>query len=120
MIDKIIISGLRVFGHHGVTEDERDRGQDFLIDVEISADLTRASSSDSIGDTLDYSGVVKEVQRIVSFERFHLLEALANRIADAALENTIALSVVVRIVKPEPPIDAELDSVGVEIRRWRP
>jgi dihydroneopterin aldolase len=119
MIDKIVVTGLRVFGHHGITEDERDRGQDFLVDVEISADLSRASTSDAIEDTLDYSGVVKEAQRIVSVERFRLLEALANRIAEAILENPIALSVVVRVAKPEPPIDAELDSVGVEIRRWR-
>lgn len=119
MIDKIFVKGLRVFGHHGLTGDERDRGQDFLIDVEISADLTPAASSDAIEDTLDYSTVIKEVQRIVSVERFKLLEALANRIADAVLQNPMALSVVVRVAKPKPPIDAELDSVGVEIRRWR-
>jgi dihydroneopterin aldolase len=117
MTDKILINGLKVFGRHGVTEQEQERGQDFLIDVEISADLDAASNSDALGDTLDYTGIVKDIQRIVSVERFRLLEALAKRIADSILENPAALSVLVRVVKPDAPIDADLDSVGVELRR---
>jgi dihydroneopterin aldolase len=119
MTDKILINGLKVYGHHGVTEEERERGQDFLIDVEVSADLNAASNSDALQDTLDYSGIVKDIQRIVSVERFQLVEALAKRISDAILENPAALSVLVRVVKPDAPIDADLDSVGVEIHRWR-
>jgi dihydroneopterin aldolase len=29
------VRGLRVFGRHGVHEEERERGQDFLFDVEL-------------------------------------------------------------------------------------
>jgi dihydroneopterin aldolase len=118
MTDKIVVERLRIFGHHGVGEEEQEAGQDFLIDVEISADLTQAGVSDVLEHTLDYSTIVKEIQRIVSTERYHLLERLADRIADAVLENPRALSVLVRVAKPDPPIDAQVDSVRVEIERW--
>lgn len=72
-----------------------------------------------MGDTLDYDPLLKEVTRIVSSERYTLLEALAQRIADAVLESPLAYSVVVRVKKPNPPIDAEVSSVGVELRRGR-
>jgi dihydroneopterin aldolase len=119
MTDKIVIERLRIFGHHGVGDVEREAGQDFLVDLEISADLTEAGSSDRLEDTLDYSTIVKEVQRIVSEERYQLLERLAGHIAEAILGNSRALSVVVRVAKAKPPIEADLGSLRVEIERWR-
>lgn len=119
MPDRILIESLKVFGYHGVTREEREQGQDFLIDMQIDADLTTAAKTDLLGDTLDYDPLLKEVRRIVSGERYTLLEALAQRIADAALENPLAYSVVVRVRKPNPPIDADVASVGVEVRRGR-
>jgi dihydroneopterin aldolase len=119
MTDKIVIEGLRAFGHHGVGDEEREMGQDFLVDLEVSANLAAAGASDQLKDTLDYATIVKEVQRIVSTERYHLLEKLAQQIADAVFENPRAESVVVRVAKANPPLDAEVDSVRVEIERWR-
>lgn len=117
MPDKILIESLKVFGYHGASREEREQGQDFLIDLEIDADLTSAAKSDLLGETLDYDPLIKEVRRIVSGERYTLLEALAQRIADVVLESPLAYSVVVRVKKPSPPIDADMSSVGVEIRR---
>jgi dihydroneopterin aldolase len=119
MTDKIVIEGLRIFGHHGVGNEEREAGQDFLVDLTISADLAEAGASDDLGDTVDYSTIVKEVQRIVSTERYRLIERLAERIVDAVFEHPRALTVIVRVAKADPPIDAEVGSVGVEIERWR-
>jgi 7,8-dihydroneopterin aldolase/epimerase/oxygenase len=117
--DKIIIKGLRVFGYHGVSRIEREHGQHFLVDAECRLDLLEAGHTDLLGKTLDYDSLVKEIQRIVSMERYTLLEALAQRIADVALEHQQIFSVIVRVAKPTPPIEADLQSIQVEIQRSR-
>ncbi len=119
MADKIIVDGLRIYGYHGVSRTEREQGQHFIVDVEASLDLREAGESDLLGRTLDYDGLIKEIQRIVSMERYTLLEALAQRIADAVLERPQVYSVLIRVSKPRPPIEADLQAVKVEIQRGR-
>lgn len=117
--DRIHIKGLKVFGYHGVNRLEREHGQFFIVDIEARLDLFEAGLSDLLGKTLDYDALIKEVQGVVSMERFTLLEALAQRIADVVLERQMVIGTTVRVSKPSPPIEATLDSVGVEITRSR-
>ncbi|MGH2811713.1 MAG: dihydroneopterin aldolase [Actinomycetota bacterium] len=119
MPDKIVLKGLKVYGYHGVSRTEREQGQHFIVDVEASLDLREAGESDLLGRTLDYDSLIKEVQRIVSMERYTLLEALAQRIAETVLERPQIYSVFVRVSKPKPPIEADLEAVQVEIQRGR-
>lgn len=117
MNDHVQIEGLKVFGYHGVNRDEREHGQEFIVDIDAEVDLKDAGRSDLLGQTLDYSSVIKEVNRIVSVERFTLIEALAHRIAESVLEHDLVKAVTVKVTKPSPPIDEELDGVSVKIRR---
>lgn len=119
MSDKILINGLRVFGYHGVNRIEREHGQHFVVDIEARLDLREAGLSDLLGTTLDYDSVVKKVQNVVSNERYTLIEALAQRISEVVLENPEVYAVTVRVAKPKPPIEADLESVQVEIQRGR-
>jgi dihydroneopterin aldolase len=117
--DKILIQGLEVFGHHGVNETEREQGQHFLVDLEVGLNLAEAGRTDHLEATLNYSPLIKEVQRIVSGPPFLLLEALAERIASAVLDDPRVARVLVRVTKPAPPIAAHLKGVAVEIERGR-
>jgi dihydroneopterin aldolase len=117
MGDKILIRGLRVFGYHGVNLEEKEEGQDFLIDIDMNVDTARSATSDLVDDTVSYSTIVRKVRCIVREERYSLLEALARRISDGVLEDARILSVRVRVAKPDPPMDADLKFVGVEIER---
>lgn len=119
MPDKITIDSLKVFGYHGVNRIEREHGQHFIVDVECRLDLSEAGVTDLLGKTLDYDSLIKDIQRVVSMERYTLLEALAQRIAEVTLSRPMIYSVVVRVAKPSPPIEADLGSVSVEITRTR-
>ena len=44
-LDEIRLEGLRVFGHHGVFDHEREDGQDFVIDLGLSVRAARAAAS---------------------------------------------------------------------------
>jgi dihydroneopterin aldolase len=74
------IRDLRVFGHHGVHEEERERGQDFLFDVEL--DVGERGTSDRLEDAVDYVEVARLVQDVSDAQQYALLEALASALAD--------------------------------------
>jgi dihydroneopterin aldolase len=119
MADRISLHGLRVLGVHGDRPEERARAQPFEVDVEAELDLTLPGRSDRLSDTVDYGGLVDAVNRVVACERFHLLEALAERIAEVALVDERIQTVTVTVRKLRPPVPVDLASVGVQVTRGR-
>src|SRR5450756_1001416 len=73
-LEHIIIKDLKVFAHHGVLPEEREKGQDFLIDLEIELDSSAAIGADDISRTIDYAQVVESVSRMATGERYNLIE----------------------------------------------
>ena len=93
------VRDLRVFGHHGVHEDERERGQDFLFDVEL--EVGERGTSDRLEDAVDYVEVARVVQAASDAKRYALLEALASAVADELERRFSPKRVRVRVRKPE-------------------
>jgi dihydroneopterin aldolase len=58
MSDTIFITGVVIHARHGVMEHETEVGQRFVIDLELSADLSESSRTDRLADTVSYSNVV--------------------------------------------------------------
>jgi 7,8-dihydroneopterin aldolase/epimerase/oxygenase len=112
---RISLENIRLYGYHGATENERELGQRFEIDVEIIADLSDAVAADDMKKTVNYEAVYKLVQSEVVNRKYHLLEALADKIARDILTRFGALEVVVRIRKPSVPIAGAIDHVEVEV-----
>ena len=119
-MDRIAIRGLRVFAHHGVLESERTGGQNFLIDVTVHLDTRAAAAADDLTRTLDYGDLALAVHQRVSEEHWNLIERVAQRVAELALENPAAERVEVTVRKPEAPIPLQFDEVSVSITRSRP
>jgi dihydroneopterin aldolase len=117
--DKIILTGIQFYGHHGAQEEEQILGQRFRVDVELSLDLRPAGTADALALTVDYADVVKRVTDIGQTRRFRLLEALAEAMAADLLERYNIHEVRVRVVKCAPPIPEPVEAVGVEVVRRR-
>jgi len=116
--DKIILEGMRFYGHHGVHAEERTLGQIFIVDVEIALDLRQAGLSDDIGDTVSYSTIHAIVKGEIEGSSKFLLESLAEGIAQKVISNGMAWSATVRVMKANPPIKgAVLSRAGIEIHR---
>lgn len=115
--DEISLTGLRVFGRHGVYDEERRDGQEFVVDLAMQVDTRRAAESDDVADTVHYGEVAQQVAEIVGGEPVDLLEKLAARIADRVLENALVHSVRVTVHKPQAPIPLSFDDVAVSIHR---
>ncbi|HEX6140478.1 MAG TPA: dihydroneopterin aldolase [Candidatus Limnocylindria bacterium] len=118
MSDTISLRGMRFLGRHGVTLEERMEPQPIEVDVMLLTDVTRATQTDDLADTLDYSAAFRLVQSIVEGESFRLIEALAGRIASALLEGG-AEEVEVAVRKPKAPLPGAFETVEVRIRRRR-
>lgn len=112
---RIALENIRLYGYHGATQNERELGQRFEVDVEIIADLSEAVATDDMKKTVNYEKVYRLVESEVVKERYHLLEAMADKIARDILREFGALEVAVRIRKPSVPIAGSIDHVEVEV-----
>jgi dihydroneopterin aldolase len=117
--DRITLSGLRAYGHHGVFEHERAEGQVFVIDVTVHLPLRQAGGSDELADTVHYGELADKVAAIVAGEPVNLIETLAQRIADAVLEDERVKTVTVTVHKPHAPIEQTFADVAVSIHRMQ-
>jgi 7,8-dihydroneopterin aldolase/epimerase/oxygenase len=118
--DQIVLSGLRVRGNHGVFDFERRDGQDFLVDVTLGFDTSRAAASDELADTLDYGTIARDLAAVIGGEPVNLLETLAQRLADVCLADPRVTAAAVTVHKPQAPIPLTFADVAVTIHRDRP
>jgi len=118
-VDEITLTGLTVFGYHGVFDFERRQGQEFTIDLALQLSLSAAAASDDVVDTVHYGELADRVAGIVAGEPVNLIETLAQRIADATLEDRRVQNVTVTVHKPHAPIEQTFADVSVTIRRGR-
>ncbi|MGH2442670.1 MAG: dihydroneopterin aldolase, partial [Chloroflexota bacterium] len=99
MTDRIVLSGIELFAHGGVSAAEREVGQRYRISLEIEYDLAAAAETDDIADTIHYGMVHTLVVDVLRERPFRLLESAAGRIADRILQEFGCDRVVVRLEK---------------------
>ena len=119
MTDRIELRGLAVRGNHGVFDQERRDGQDFVIDLTVWLDLTAAAASDDLADTVDYGGLAQRAYDIVAGEPRDLIETVAAEIADDVMNDERIEAVEVVVHKPQAPIPLSFADVAVVAHRTR-
>lgn len=111
---------MEFYGYHGVFQEETKLGQRFIIDLEVEADLQQAGTTDNLEYSINYGQLYFDVKEIVEGEPLKLIEAVAEAIAKKMLNGYNRIqSVMVRVIKPDPPIPGHYQSVSVEILRKR-
>ena len=120
MSDTIFISGVVIHARHGVMDHETEVGQRFVIDLELSIDLSNSSRTDRLADTVSYSNVVATATAAFNNTNYKLLERAAGAVADAILAAFPKVGTIkVTVHKPHAPIAAIFDDVGVTLTRTR-
>jgi len=105
-LDRITLTGLRAFAHHGVLEFERTDGQTFVIDVTVHLALSDAAAGDDLAQTVHYGVLADQVVAAVERDPVDLIETVAERVA-------------VTVHKPDAPIAVPFADVSVTILRGR-
>ena len=116
----IQIRDLKIFAYHGVNPEEKKYGQNFLIDLDVYSDFSKASDSDDIESTVSYAKVIKRVRSIMTEDVYDLIETVAKKITDGVFDSFPAVNRVhVVLKKPDAPIKAEFSYVAVETDECR-
>lgn len=115
----IFIEGLEVYGHHGVTDEEKVLGQRLLYDVRLTVDDCPAAHSDDLDGTIDYTEVVDLIIEVATTKSYSLLERLAQTTAEVILGRFPVDEVWVQVTKPHPPVACALTSVGAAVELIR-
>jgi len=116
-MDTVMIRGLRVYAYHGVKEEEKRKGQPFVLDIDVSADMMAACESDDIAQAINYSEVSKVAIATMLSEKNDLIERAAHRVAQAILSQFPAEEVTVTLKKPRAPVGADFEYMAVQVTR---
>ncbi len=115
----IILKDLRFYAYHGVGAQETQVGNEFVLDLRLRMDWTRAIRSDDVNDTLSYAEVYEAVKDEMA-RPSRLLEHVADRIARRLFQDFSSLEEIeLRLVKRNPPMGADIEGAGVELRVQR-
>ena len=114
---KIRLKNVKVYSNHGCLKEEGLIGSDYMVQLEVCADLKKSSNNDNLNDTIDYvalNAIIKEEM----LKRSKLLEAVAKRIIDRIFdEHRSVKKAKVEISKINPPIDGDVEAVSIILKR---
>lgn len=113
----IELTGLEVFGYHGVLEHEKAYGQNFYFDCRYQVE---AGSEDELSATVSYAAVADVIAVTAKANTFDLLETLAASCLAAvqSLDSRI-VACELTVHKPSAPIDHKFDDVKVSVTGGR-
>jgi dihydroneopterin aldolase len=78
---RLFLTGITCSGRHGANPGEKDRRQDFVVDLDVEVE----TGGDALAQTADYRSVIRTARATVEGESFDLLESLAAAVANAVL-----------------------------------
>ncbi len=119
-MDKIFVNQMEFYGYHGVFPEETKLGQRFVVDLTVLLDLQKAGQTDQLEFSVNYAELYRICKEVVEGQPVQLIETVAERIAEVILTNFPPVSeVIVKVIKPDPPIPGHYHSVAIEITRGR-
>jgi 7,8-dihydroneopterin aldolase/epimerase/oxygenase len=119
-MDKIFVNQMEFYGYHGVFPEETRLGQRFVVDLMVLVDLRKAGESDELEYSVNYGELYQVCKEVVEGKPYKLVEAVAEKIAETVLKQfTLVTEVMIKVIKPDPPIPGHYRSVAVEITRRR-
>ena len=115
MTSYVTLNDVRFHAFHGVLPQETAVGADFVVNLRLGYDISRAMQTDDVGDTLNYAEVYELVKHQMDVPS-KLLEHVAGRIVDAVRKAYPAItSIDLELAKLNPPMGADCRGAGVEI-----
>ncbi len=113
----IHIKDINLWAHVGVLEKERIHGQSFILDISFWFNLDEASKLDKLDKSIDYSELIKSVQKL-SFEiNCFTIEYFSDQILNVLESFCGKVPIIILLKKCSPPINGFTGSVLIEKKR---
>ena len=111
----IFLKDIRCYAYHGVAPQENLIGNEYVIDLKLKVDISKAAQTDEVADTVNYA----EVHNVIKTEMAipsKLLEHAGGRIVQKLFETFPDIEEVeLRLSKRNPPMGADIDDAGIEL-----
>ncbi len=113
MTSKIIFEDLKIYAYHGVLPEETITGTYYLLNVEIHANIWKATETDDLADTLNYAEINDLIHQEMQIPS-QLLEHVAGRIMKSIKKKFSQVEFIsIKITKTNPPMKGEMKGVSV-------
>ena len=112
-MDEIVLENIKIYAFHGCMKEETRIGSDYIVNLNVKADLQDAAISDRLEDTVNYVDLLKIVNEEMAISS-KLLEHVAERIVSRILRTmNMVNSVQVKVAKQNPPINGNISAVTI-------
>ncbi len=119
MASTIVVKGIQLQAHCGVTESERSQRQPILVDLSFRCPNEAAFQSDQLYDTVDYATITQCIRDIGENRRYSLLEKLTEDLCEALFQHFTVTHLKIWVRKTRAPITDFSGSVGIRLIRSR-
>ncbi len=115
MINKINIEGIKLYAFHGCLDEEAKIGANYIVDVYLTTDFSKAAISDNLNETIDYCAIYEIAKKQMAV-RSKLIEQVCKRIHDnITVDFKTINSLRVKVTKLSPPMNGNVEKVSVEV-----
>lgn len=116
MIAKIQLEKMHFYAFHGVSLQEKKVGNQFVVDVLLTASLEEAIEQDELEGTIDYSKVYEIVKKEMMISS-NLLEHVAGRIIrHVKMSFPQITEIEVAVTKKHPPFGGDVRGASVILK----
>ena len=118
-MDTITLKSLYFKARHGYHDFEREKGNEFEVDLVFTLPLEQPGESDELSETIDYSQAYSAVHDIMNGPSVRLLETLADKIGRSLLTAfPQARTLTVNVRKLNPPLSGPCSYSEIS-RTWQ-
>ena len=111
----ILLKEIRCYAYHGVAPQENLIGNEYIIDLKLKVNISKAAQTDEVTDTVNYA----EVHQVIMTEMAvpsKLLEHAGGRIVEKVFQQFPTIEEIeLRLSKRNPPMGADIESAGIEL-----
>ena len=108
---RLRLEGIRATGIHGVNPEEREKPQEFVVDLDVLVE----AEGDALEATADYRGIADRARSAVEKNSYDLLETLADAVARAVYDFSSVKDVTARVHKPGAARSLGIEDVSAEV-----
>ena len=117
-MDYIEIRRLKVYAWHGCFSEEKDKGQNFYINIRIYPGSGVFKENDLLEETVNYDELCTKITQWMTNNTFNLIETCAAYLAEKILtEYSEVWKAVIDVEKPEAPVSSQIDTVLTHAER---
>ena len=108
------LENLRFYAYHGVMPQEQVVGNEYIVNLRMKVDVSKAMASDEVADTVNYAEVFEAIKKEMEIPS-KLIEHVAGRITKRLFKEFPTIEeITLKLSKRNPPMGADIDAAAIE------